>query len=165
MNNVPIEIIVHHDGVSRAGPSLKIVDDFHRQRGFPLSSLGFHVGYHFWIERDGTLIQTRAPNEEGAHCVGHNLSSIGIGLAGNFDVEHPTPAQIDILGKVLVRTCDGFDIPITNITPHRRFAAKTCYGSLLPDNWAAIVMLQQKVRDLIATIQYLQTHPDAIATP
>ena len=159
MENYPTKIIVHHDGVSRAGASLKIVDDFHRGRGFPLSSLGFYVGYHYWIERDGAVTQTRKDTEEGAHCVGHNLSSIGIGLAGNFDKEVPSTEQAGTLGRLLMRLARTYKIGARNIAPHRRYATKTCYGSRLSNNFAAVLYLQTEARhiaDLIAAL----TDPD-----
>src|SRR3972149_3951746 len=97
----PDQIVVHHDGVSRPGPSFAIVDDFHESQGFPISSLGFYVGYHYWIERDGVIRQARAENELGAHTKGQNYTALGIGLAGCFDEEDPAAEQVAALGLLL----------------------------------------------------------------
>ena len=145
MENRPDKIIVHHDGVSRQSPSFGIVNEYHKSRDFPRSSLGFFVGYHYWIERDGLLLQARNDAEIGAHTVGENLSSIGIGLAGNFDAEDPTEAQVQVLGALLARLSTRYNIPATRIFPHRKFATKTCYGLRLHDNWAAIVCLRSQI--------------------
>lgn len=149
----PTQIIVHHDSVSREGPSFAIVNAFHKQKGFPESRLGFFVGYHFWIERDGTLRQARQENEVGAHCKGQNYSAFGIGLAGNFDAEDPTPAQIATLGELLSRLCNKYRIPAQRIFPHRRYAEKSCYGSRLKDNWAALVFLKFELARIQAMIR------------
>jgi len=132
----PDQIIVHHDSVSRAGPSFVIVNEFHRTKDFPLSSLGYYVGYHYWIESDGTVRQARAENEVGAHCIGQNYNAIGIGLAGNFDADYPTGKQKDALGKLMSEICARHLLSKERIFPHRKYSSKTCYGKLLNDTWA-----------------------------
>lgn len=143
----PDQIIVHHDGVSRKGPSFAIVDDFHESQGFPISSLGFYVGYHYWIERDGVIRQARAENELGAHTKGQNYTALGIGLAGCFDEEDPTAEQVAALGSLLLDLCTRHAIPSGRIFPHRKYANKSCYGSRLSDSWAREIVEQygQKV--------------------
>lgn len=158
--NKPDQIIVHHDGVSREGPSFAIVNEFHKSRDFPLSSLGFYCGYHYWIERDGQVIAAREETEEGAHTVGQNRTSIGIGLAGNFDVEMPTEAQVEALGGLLSVYCRGYNIPPDRIFPHRHYAGKSCYGTLLSDNWAASVYLRHEIRRLTGWLETLK-NPDS----
>ncbi|MBZ4369940.1 N-acetylmuramoyl-L-alanine amidase, partial [Mycobacterium tuberculosis] len=77
------------------------IDLWHKERGFPVSSLGFYVGYHYVIEKSGNLLTARRESEIGAHTIGQNESSIGICLVGNFDVETPTQQQIATLGDML----------------------------------------------------------------
>lgn len=156
MQNKPEKIIVHHDGVSREGKSFEIVNRYHRTLSFPVSSLGFFVGYHYWIELDGTLIQAREEHEKGAHTVGENWRSIGIGLAGNFDAEDPSKEQIATLGPLIARLCGRYQIPATAIYPHRKFTAKTCYGARLKDNWAAIVYLEHELARLKKTLKAIK---------
>lgn len=48
--------------------------------GLKMGLLG--VGYHFIIERDGTVVETRRRHLIGTHTPGHNLDSIGICLVG-----------------------------------------------------------------------------------
>ena len=139
MKNVPTKIIVHHDGASRAGTSFDVINQYHKDKQFPLSSLGFFVGYHFLIERDGSIRQARDVAEEGAHTVGENTSSVGVCLAGNMDEELPTKEQIISLGGLLGELVQAHNIKPTHIYPHRKYAEKTCYGSLLPDWWARLV--------------------------
>ena len=100
--NKPETLIIHHTGVSTGLPQIKAVDRYHRDSGFSKSERGYYVGYHFFIERDGYLTQTRNENEGGAHTVGWNQKSIGVCLAGNFDSELPTTIQIEVL-KALIK--------------------------------------------------------------
>lgn len=141
----PKQIIIHHDGVSRKGPSFDIINEYHQTQHFPLSALGFYVGYHFFIERDGTVIQARKEDEIGAHTLGQNYTSLGIGMAGNFDKEMPTAEQIASLGALLSRLCFTHAIAANLIFPHRHFNPKTCYGMLLSDTWGQQIFAQYEL--------------------
>ena len=67
------KIIIHCSATPEGKDfTVKDIDRCHRQRGFR------SIGYHFVIYRDGTVHRGRDIEEVGAHCVGHNLSSIGI---------------------------------------------------------------------------------------
>ncbi len=159
----PKQIIVHHDGVSRKGPSFNIINDYHKSIHFPLSTLGYYVGYHFWIERDGTLCQARRESEIGAHTVGQNYTGFGIGLAGNMDKEDPTTAQIKTLGALMSRLAFTYAIPYDQIFPHRKYAPKTCYGSRLSDTWAQEVFLQYEQQRIAEALKELGVTTVAIA--
>lgn len=99
MENKPNKIIVHHDGVERAGDSLDAINQSHKERGFPVSSYGYFVGYHYLIEKTGVVLRMRHISEEGMHTIGQNDTSIGVGLAGDFDTGWPTEAQRDALDR------------------------------------------------------------------
>lgn len=99
------------------------------------SSLGFSIGYHYFIDKTGQVTQGRAHTDEGAHCRGHNTESIGICLAGNFDVTSPTKEQENSLKTLLLDLKKEY--PLASITPHRTFANKSCYGRRLGDTWAS----------------------------
>lgn len=116
-------LIIHHEAppVVTNLPRFKIVDDYHRQRFNMKSELGYWCGYQYFIEKDGITIQARNDVEEGAHTIGHNKDSIGICLAGNFDIELPTEAQKDALKSLLVAKMKQYNIPLENILPHRYF--------------------------------------------
>lgn len=163
--NTPKWLIVHHTGGTDANPkqstqgqSFAVVNSYHQTR-WPhfLSSLGFHIGYHYFIDRDGLVTQGRADTDEGAHTIGKNSESLGICLAGNFDigVDRPTPAQISSLKDLLIKKSKQYNIPIEMIVPHRTFANKSCYGYSLPDIWARSLVIgtqptKQSALDAIA---------------
>lgn len=147
--NVPTYLIVHHTGGSDTNPlqdssnfTFAQCNELHKQRFNFISSLGYYVGYHYYISKDGTVKQARADNEEGAHTIGYNTSSIGICLAGNFDATLPTETQIASLRNLLSQKSQEYSIRSTDIVPHRKFAQKTCYGNLLSDDWAKNLLNQ-----------------------
>lgn len=141
--NTPRLLIVHHSGGSDANPlqdssnyTVAQCNEDHRLREFPVSSLGYYVGYQYVITKNGLVTQCRVDTEEGAHTIGHNFDSIGIMLCGNFDATLPTDSQIAALKQLLQAKMTQWDIPATSIFPHRKFAIKTCYGRKLADDWA-----------------------------
>lgn len=157
--NKPTVVITHH-AVSLPHHTVADVDNWHRARwpGF-VSRRGYHVGYHHVIHSDGTTTQTRDHDEEGAHCIGMNRSSIGVCFMGNFDLHMPTQAQLqawDSLYSSLLKAYPG--IPTR---PHRAYANKSCHGRLLSDDFfadrqrklALIEELKRRIAFLISLIK------------
>lgn len=141
--NQPTYLIVHCTGGiasnSLADTSMLTfgqVNEQHRQLWNFKSSLGFYIGYHYFIDKQGKVTQGRTDSDEGAHCIGKNLSSIGICLAGNFDVTLPTGEQTEALRDLLKQLKDKYQIKLENIVPHRAFSTKSCYGKKLANDWA-----------------------------
>lgn len=138
----PHFIIVHHSFTPRDLPANQAENSFnqyHKSRGFPISSLGWYIGYHYVIYGGGELRQYRKDNENGAHCKeqGMNFQSLGVCLSGNFDTEQPSAEQVQALRQLLSAKTAAFQIAPANVYPHRQFAPyKSCYGNLLADDWA-----------------------------
>lgn len=139
MENKPNKIIIHHDGVDRTGDSFDVINAYHKQKFGMLSKLGFYVGYHYIIEKTGAIRQSREHDEEGAHTKGQNSQSIGIMLAGNFDVAVPTLAQVESLGVLLASLIKSENISANEIHYHREYAPKSCPGARIKDGWATAV--------------------------
>jgi len=144
MINTPKYLIIHHAGGTDANPladssnfNFSQCNELHKQKFNFKSSLGFYIGYHYYIEKDGKITQGRADSDEGAHTIGYNNQSLGICLAGNFDATLPTQAQIDALKGLLLKKMSEYGITADKIVPHRKFASKTCFGKKLSDSWAA----------------------------
>lgn len=150
--NTPRNIIVHHSGGTDADPladssnyTVAQCNADHKIRFSMPSSMGWWVGYAYFIDKAGNMTQTRTDTEESAACIGWNnhpgdlpeRASINICLAGNFDVTLPTDAQIATLTKFLKNKVSLYGIPVANIIPHRAHANKSCYGRKLTDDWAA----------------------------
>ena len=150
MNNKIEFLIIHTEAspIITNAPRFEVVNQFHQQRLFDKSSLGWFVGYHYFIEKSGKLIQARLDDEEGMHTKGYNLSSLSICMAGNGDVELPTKEQIETLKKWINEKAKQYDIPKSKILPHRKFLPlfeKSCYGLLLMDDWAANFLEEKPV--------------------
>ena len=76
-----IDSIIIHCSATKPGAhvDVKVIDEWHRQRGWK------GVGYHFVILEDGTVQKGRPISEVGAHCKGWNERSIGICYVGGLD--------------------------------------------------------------------------------
>jgi len=153
--NKPNKIIVHHSAEAGASAQFADVNLWHKDRDFPLSTLGFYVGYQYFIEKDGSVHQARLETEGGSHTVGENFTSIGICLAGNFDFETPTLSQKLALASLIEGIIARWQIVPGSIYPHRAFKATSCYGLSLEQNWAEINYLQYKISWLKQTIAWL----------
>ena len=127
-------IIIHHTLVSREknDEQFDAVDNYHRSLGWG------KIGYSVFIEQDGTVKKGRGYDEAGAHCSQKlmNYRSIGICLAGNFDIEDPTTEQIEVLYRVVNELRVVYNIPVDKVLPHRHFATyKSCPGNRLTDSF------------------------------
>jgi len=141
--NKPQFLIVHHTGGTDADPkadtshhTFDVVDGWHKKLWNFKSSLGHYIGYHYFIDKTGKVTQGRSDTDEGAHTKGKNLVSLGICLAGNFDVTVPSKEQVAALKTLLRAKMTQYALSLDSIVPHRKFAVKSCYGSKLSDTWA-----------------------------
>lgn len=84
----PIKWIVVHCSATREGQELPpdTLDAMHRARGFS------GTGYHYYIRRDGEVVETRPLAQIGAHTKGYNNHSIGICYEGGLTADG-TPAD------------------------------------------------------------------------
>ena len=119
------EIIVHCSA-TREGQQITVdtIRDWHLAKGWN------DIGYHFYIDLDGTINKGRDIDKMGAHCKGHNRNSIGICYCGGVEEDGKTPkdtrydCQKDSLLAVL-RTLKAM-YPEAIIHGHRDFANKAC---------------------------------------
>ena len=153
----PNKIIFHHTGDSFNGEQFLKVNQWHKIQQFPVSKYGFFCGYHVFVEKSGKEIIARSMDEIGAHCKSKNQESYGIGLAGNFDFENPTPAQKEALGKWCDVWMKRSNIPITGIYPHRAFWQTSCPGKNVPDKFGQFAVIQSQISLLKKMILWLQS--------
>lgn len=103
------------------------IRQWHLDRGFN------DIGYHWLIDRDGTVVQGRTEDKVGAHTKGHNANSIGISLFGGhgsssddkFD-ENYTPEQEFALRQLIAEIKQRYTIQ--KVSGHNEYAAKACPG-------------------------------------
>ncbi len=125
----PTHIILHHSA-TQDGKTL-FWDDirrYHREvNGW--RDIGYHFGIEL-VESGYEILAGRMLDQPGAHTVNMNQKSIGVCFVGNFDLEPPPAAALE-LGASLVRAlCAVFGIPFENVRGHRDYAAKSCPGKL-----------------------------------
>lgn len=123
--NDPKYIVIHH-GAGQL--NFEQVNEYHRQRWGFMSSLGYYIGYGYFISYSGRVYQGRADNEEQAATIGYNKCSINIGLQGDFEKEEPTLAQLTALEKLVKEKMAIYNINRDNVKGHRNFADTLCPG-------------------------------------
>lgn len=142
MNN-PQYIVIHCTDFSESlrYDQLNQTNSYHKSEGFPKSSLGYYVGYHYLIT-GGKEYQCRLDTDVGAHCnssvnsLSMNYQSIGVCWGGDGDVEYPSPEHYRLLKERIRALMRDFGIPKENVRFHRAFnTKKTCPGSLLTEEW------------------------------
>jgi len=87
------------------------------------------VGYHFLIQRDGTIDEGRPIEQTGAHTRGHNWDSIGIAIVGGMskDMTEPKDTRTEEQKEALVDLlCQLKDTYGGTIYGHRDFSNKAC---------------------------------------
>tara|TARA_R100000935_G_scaffold5325_1_gene12291 strand:+ start:41798 stop:42409 length:612 start_codon:yes stop_codon:yes gene_type:complete len=91
------------------------------------------IGYHYLIDRDGTVATGRPLGTVGAHVSGRNTGTIGISLFGGHGsaasdtfADNFTPAQDAALRKLLADLMAKYSIK--KVTGHNEYAAKACPG-------------------------------------
>jgi hypothetical protein len=133
------EIIIHCSATrpdwwksKSAKQKLNEVRKWHLNRGWS------DVGYHYMIDRDGTVVVGRDVERAGAHVLGHNKNSIGICLFGGHGSsasdkfqDNFTPDQEAALVKLIAKLREDFP-SIVRISGHNQYSAKACPGFSVP---------------------------------
>ncbi|WWT39546.1 lysozyme [Microcystis phage Mae-JY02] len=97
------------------------------------------IGYHFLIDRDGTIAHGRDIERTGAHTQGRNTGTIGIALFGGHGssatdrfADNFTPAQDRALRGLIDKLRGQYGA--LALSGHNDHAAKACPGFKVP-NW------------------------------
>jgi hypothetical protein len=125
--NNPEYIIIHHSATAQG--DAETFRRAHMAKGWR------DIGYHYVIGNgtysgDGEVETGRTEAEDGAHCSvdGMNRKSIGICLVGNFDIDKPTPAQMEALERLCRDIMERHKIPVSKVLGHGEVAATNCPG-------------------------------------
>ncbi|MEM1211897.1 MAG: peptidoglycan recognition family protein [Planctomycetota bacterium] len=134
-------ITVHHEGWNAVyftdRPStaarLEQIRKVHtRDRGWS------DIGYHFIVDRSGTVWQGRELKYQGAHVRDQNERNIGILVLGNFDKQSPSREQTASLVGLLKRLQSAYRVPTARVRTHQEYNATSCPGKVLQAQMAAI---------------------------
>ncbi len=141
-------VTVHHDGLDRLeegfspdemAARIELYRVGHRAKGWG------DIGYHFVIDRTGVVWQARSLQWQGAHVKDRNEGNVGILVMGNFEIQQPTPQQMQALRSHLHAVCAYYSVPWTRVFSHREWpgAQTLCPGRNLQ---VAFVQLRQTER-------------------
>ena len=152
-------IAYHHTGDSSPDPQFIKVDNYHMAKKFPKSKLGYYVGYHYFIGKDGTIKQARSEDERGAHVVNcgcgkdksglpadtANFHYIGICLAGDLRKEQPSSRQLSALVALTKDVMRRHSLNEANLLNHSDFKATSCPGIDLSGEVKKILDLERRI--------------------
>ncbi len=119
------EIIIHCSATKEGIPyTVKDIRHWHTSQGYK------DIGYHYVIHLDGSVHEGRPLDQVGAHCFGHNTSSVGICYVGGLDENrYPkntmTPAQEESLIQLIKSLKDQYPT-IIQLHGHNEYANKAC---------------------------------------
>lgn len=124
----PEYITVH---CSATSPGSKV--NVHTIRRWHVEDNGWSdIGYHYVIERNGSIEDGRPITRQGAHVKGHNQDNIGICLVGGVDSfgkpqDNFTEEQWSSLRYLISHLCGIYGVKEENILGHRDWGApKAC---------------------------------------
>ncbi|AEG14675.1 N-acetylmuramoyl-L-alanine amidase family 2 [Desulfofundulus kuznetsovii DSM 6115] len=115
-------LVLHHADASRC--TVYDVHQWHLNKGWA------GCGYHFFVSKDGRVYRGRPIDTVGAHCPGHNASSIGICCEGNYEQEHMPPAQWRALLELVAYLKRIY--PGVRVAGHRDLYPTACPGRYFP---------------------------------
>ena len=118
-------IVIHHTGNPTDDDlSANEINASHQNQGWTC------IGYHYVIRKNGIVEEGRPHWTVGAHAYGENSHTIGIHVCGNFEIAHPTNAQIESLAMLLANLCNDYGLPIDRetIVAHRELMPTACCG-------------------------------------
>ena len=113
-------------GDNSTAAKVKEVTKWHLERKFST------VGYHYLIDRDGTVAEGRPVEKTGAHAKGHNAHSIGISLFGGHGGDQDdkfednfTPEQDRALRRLIAQLRMEYPA-IKTVRGHNEVSPKMC---------------------------------------
>lgn len=141
-------IVIHHS----ASPdvSASIIHSWHLSRGWA------GIGYHYVIRVNGDIERGRPEWARGAHAPPANSDSIGICVAGNFEIDIPSADQIDALVRLLkdIRARYEKNLPVighkdvmSTLCPGSRFLWAELYSKLKGEDEVAVTWKLQIIND------------------
>lgn len=139
----PYRLTVHHTmghqthGEAETAAALRGIQAFHQgpERGWA------DIGYHFLIDGAGRVAEGRPANVLGAHAAEANNGNLGISLMGNFNVQHPSDAQMDSLERLAAYLALRYEIPVAkagHLEGHNHHSETSCPGANLKSRLAEI---------------------------
>lgn len=120
-----IDEIILHCSATKAGQHFTVDDigRWHKELGFA------EIGYHYVIYIDGSVHTGRSEDLIGAHCVGHNATSIGVCYIGGISLEGKAKDTRTAKQKAALKSLVNklkVKYPKAKVYGHKEFAKKDC---------------------------------------
>ena len=137
-------IAIHHSAApGNVGPER--IASYHVGKDWP------GMGYHFYVQPDGTIFQTSRLETISYQVYKQNDYSLGICTAGNFmGGLIPTPKQIEAVGHLVAWLTQKLNVKLENVKGHKEFPENqtACPGSdwLAGKRWKDLLIAQVKAR-------------------
>jgi len=128
MPDMPVHFTDRRSTIDR----LELVRRSHMNRGWG------DIGYHYIIDRAGNVWQARPLDYQGAHVRDHNAHNIGVMLLGNFEIQHPSDAQVRAMRQFVRQLSDEHGVPSRRIHTHQELAPTSCPGRHLQPKIASL---------------------------
>lgn len=119
-----VELLIVHHSATTSGSAEAFAQYHVRNLGWP------GIGYHFVVDKDGSVRQTNALTSVSYHVKNQNTRAIGICCVGHYDQQTPPEAQLRSLISLLKLLKNR--LPGVSIRGHRDFSAKSCPGRNFP---------------------------------
>jgi len=143
----PAGIVIHHTVTPPVlnGKSVDVamIDAMHAHRGFAIKDHDgrvYHIGYHYLIQQDGTVLTGRPEHLPGAHTKDHP-DMLGIALVGNFQRSSnggfrgpltPPHAQLLAAERLTRALLAKYGLPARCVYLHRDLRQTACPGDGFP---------------------------------
>lgn len=132
-----IDAIILHCSATPEGKEFHVsdIDRWHKEQGWKC------VGYHYIITLDGKVERGRSLDETGAHCVGHNVGSIGICYIGGCTKDNKnakdtrTKAQKNTMYQLVDDLLNHLHLTINNVRCHNQYDKKKACPSFSIDTF------------------------------
>ncbi len=129
-------LTIHHEGSEKPNNDTtpaQVAATLRRIQGQHKKRMGAgDIGYHFIIDRTGTVWQGRDWRYQGAHTSGANSSNIGVMLLGNFEIQQPTAGQVASLRSLVLSLARMYGLDVRkDVYGHSDFGNTQCPGKHL----------------------------------
>lgn len=115
-------IVLHHAEASRC--SVEDIHRWHQSQGWA------GIGYHYLVQKDGSIWRGRPEDVMGAHCSGHNAHSLGVCAEGDYEREEMPAAQEAAIVRLVQDLLRRY--PGARILGHRELVPTLCPGRNYP---------------------------------
>ncbi|XP_014609326.1 PREDICTED: peptidoglycan-recognition protein 2-like [Polistes canadensis] len=94
-------VIIHHTVTPECNTQSECSRRVQSIQSYHMDTLGWHdIGYNFLIGGDGNVYEGAGWTKEGAHTLGYNKNSLGIGFIGNFEDKNASNKMVEAAHKL-----------------------------------------------------------------